>query len=163
MAWGHVRSPARSDKRRAGILSPDHMTNAKSRRNQANLERYAAQAARSGAALADVQAAAPNAPAGRPARAAASDVAPSGRDAAGSAAADDAVSLRTLDARLAKHIAAFETGATPRAWHLAAARGLYSLIGEAISKGADPSELTMLGAPHWLLYSDEQVMKHAEL
>lgn len=160
MAWGHVRSPARSDLRRAGTFSPEHMTLAKSRRNQGNFERSGAARARGAATLPDVQASAPNAPDAECGRATGIGAAGRSRDAHGAHDAD-AVSLRDLDTRLAKHIAAFEAGAKPRAYHLAAARGLYALISDEVRKGADVRELTMVGAPHWLIYSYEQVAQHA--
>lgn len=42
-----------------------------------------------------------------------------------------------------------------RLWHMCAARGLYALLWE---RGGHESAI---GAPHWLLYSDEQVKRHA--
>lgn len=70
--------------------------------------------------------------------------------------------LATLDARLARHIRDFECGVEPRVWHLAAARGLYALIGQIVREYPESvRELSMVGAPHWLLYSEEQVRQHA--
>lgn len=121
-----------------GTFSSKHMTNAKARGNRPE----DARSRRVGDAA-------------RPVR-------PDGQAGAENAPGAECGALAALDARLAKHVAAFERGDAPRVWHLAAAKGLYALIGDAVRDGADPCELSMVGAPHWLVYTPEQMKAMGE-
>lgn len=60
-----------------------------------------------------------------------------------------------LDARYAKHVAALEScHERMRAWHVAAARGLYRMMADRECDGGAPAPM---GMPHLLCVSDAEV------
>ena len=79
-------------------------------------------------------------------------------------------STETLVARFNKHVNAINAYHAGRVvmsrklnvWHTAAARGLHKLLAErAIEQDDTVAGDVALGAPHWLTFSDEQVVQNA--
>lgn len=72
----------------------------------------------------------------------------------------------TLVSRFYKHVALVNTGELPRkrlTWHIAAARGLHKLLAErAIEQDDTLAGDVALGAPHWLTFSDTQVVQQCK-
>lgn len=71
----------------------------------------------------------------------------------------DEESTQVLNERYMSHVNAVNQGAVglKRVYHISVARGLYKVLTERSLRG---DTVAVFGAPHWLIYSDEQV-KHA--
>lgn len=77
----------------------------------------------------------------------------------------DEESTQVLNERYMRHVSAVNQGCAAvcgkvvhiREYHISVARGLYKVLTERSLRG---DTAAVFGAPHWLLYSNEQV-KHA--
>lgn len=70
----------------------------------------------------------------------------------------DEESTQALNERYMRHVAAVNQGAegAKRVYHISVARGLYKILTERALQG---DTVAVFGAPHWLVYSDEQVRR----
>ena len=74
-------------------------------------------------------------------------------------AMSDDMETTALNVRYIRHCGMIETAeGKARLWHMAMARGLYSILVERALAGDDKAAY---GAPHWLLYSNEQMKQMA--
>ena len=83
------------------------------------------------------------------------------RSSVASLAGDSADSTPAIEERYLKHVRTVESmpvGHSLRAYHVAAARGLYAMLTTRALAG--DLNVDVIGGPHWLTYSDEQV-QHA--
>lgn len=85
---------------------------------------------------------------------------------AASAVDDPEPTTSNLVDRFNRHVALVNLGTLPRmrlTWHIAAARGLHKLLADrAIEQDDAVAGDVALGAPHWLTFSDTQVVQHAK-